>query len=67
MIEKSETNSKRGPFFMFLGRKLRNRRQISSEDLSFIFLVHQIVAAEIKFCSPKWVVKLPWVRKWAWV
>ena len=31
MIEKSETNSKRGPFFMFLGRKLRNRRQIPSE------------------------------------
>ena len=35
MIKKSETNSKRKPFFMFLGRKLRNRRQIQSEDLFF--------------------------------
>ena len=30
MIEKSQTNSKRGPFFMFLGRKSRNCRQIQS-------------------------------------
>ena len=35
MIEKLETNSKRGPFFMFLGQKSKNRTQIQSEDLFF--------------------------------
>ena len=51
--------------FMLLGRKLRNHRQISSEDL--FFRDHQIFATEIKLYSPKWVVKLPWVGKWATV
>ena len=51
---------------MFLGGKLKNRRQIPSK--TFFFRDHQIFATEIKFCSPKWVVKLPWVGKWttAW-
>ena len=48
MIKKSETISKRKPFFMFLGRKLRNRRQIQSEDL--FFRDHQTIATEINIC-----------------
>ena len=32
MIKKLETDSKQGPFFMALGRKLRNGRQIQIED-----------------------------------
>ena len=52
MIENSETNLSENP--MFLGRKLRNRRSIPSEDF---FRDHQIFATEIKFCSPKWFVK----------
>ena len=37
---------------MFLGQKLRNRRQISC----FIFYFLDITT-KIKFCLPKWVVK----------
>ena len=50
---------------MFLGRKLGKRRQNSSEDL--FFRNDQIFATEINFCSPKWVVNLPWVGMWATV
>ena len=46
MIEKSEINFKRGPFLMFLGRKLRNCRQIQSEAFCGD---HQIFATAIKF------------------
>ena len=31
----------------------------------FFFRYHQIFATKIKFCLPKWVVKLPWIGKWA--
>ena len=68
MIEKSKTNFKRRLFLeitILLGRKLRNRGQIPSEDL--FFRDHQIFVTEVKFCSPKWGVKLPWVGKWATV
>ena len=47
IIKKSETNSKRGPFFMFLGQELRNRRQIPIEDL--FFRDHQTFAMEINY------------------
>ena len=50
MIKKSETKSKREPFFMFLGLKLRNGRQIQNEGL--FFQDHQIFATEIKFVDP---------------
>ena len=39
---------------MLLERKLKNRGQIPSEDF---FRDNQTFATEIKFCSPKWVVK----------
>ena len=37
---------------MFLGRKMRYRRQIPSADL--FLRDHQIFATEIKFCLTKW-------------
>ena len=54
MIEKSETNSKRGPFFMFSGQKLRNRRQIPIEDL--FFRDYQIFAMELIILGPDFLI-----------
>ena len=43
----------------------KNRKRIPSEDC--FSPNQQSFATEIKFCSLKWVVKLPWVGKWATV
>ena len=57
MIKKLETNSKRGPFSMFLGRKLKNCRQILSED--FFLEITRFSPRELNFVGQNWVVKLP--------
>ena len=47
VVEKSETSSQRGPSFMFLGCKLRNCKQIQSEE--FFLQTTRFLQRELNF------------------